>query len=147
MKNDEQKALADIESYGCHILHILADDSNPRFSYSIGIEKRTSHPDLIVTGLKEELAHFIINEYNNRIKAGEKFRPNLYYAGFLGQFEITFKKVRKKHYKEYFGWLYWLNGNDKFHVYQLIYPNVLGQWPWDKEAPEDYRFFIPNLYA
>ncbi len=119
----------------------------PRFSYSIGIEKCTARSELIVTGLKQEIAHWVINEYNNRIKAGELFEPNSFYDGFLDEFKVTFKKVEKKHYKEYFGWEIWLYKNDDFKVLQLIYPSTSGVWPWDKEATNDLTWFVPKLYA
>ena len=63
----------------------------------------------------------MINEYNNRVKAGEVFKPNKYYQGFLDDFEVTFKEVEKKHYPEYFGWANWLYKGDNFKVLQLIY--------------------------
>ncbi len=108
MDKYEEKALSDIDEYGCHILNVLEDEENPRFSYSIGIEKYTNQPEIIVTGLKQEIAQWMINEYNNRVRAGELFEENKYYEGFLDQFEVTFKKVEKIHYREYFGWGHWL---------------------------------------
>ena len=58
MDKHEAKALDDIKSYGCHIIHVMEDDSHPRFSYSIGIKQCTGRPELIVTGLDQELAHW-----------------------------------------------------------------------------------------
>jgi hypothetical protein len=146
MEKGEQKALDDIAKYGCHILHVFEDDGYPRFTYSIGIQHNTGQPELIVTGLKRELAIWIINEYNNRIKAGEIIKPNTLYEGFLDNFEVMFKKVKKKYYSEYFGWAYWLYKGDKFKVLQLIYPTTSGVWLWDNDAPEDLLFSIPKLY-
>ena len=141
----DDKALADIEQYGCHILHVLEDEKGPRFSYSIGIEKASGQPELLVTGLKRELAHGIINEYNQRVRAGECFEPDTFYSGFLGEFEVIFRPVLKMHYEEYFGWGRWLYKGDGFRVYQLIWPSTKGVWPWDPHAPDDYTYFIPIL--
>ena len=131
----DKKALEDIEEYGCHILHIIEEGEYPRFSYSIGIQKQTGQHDLIVTGLKRDLAHRIINEYNHRVRVGEIFQPNEFYSGFLEKFEVTFKEVEKRHYREYFGWGLWLYKGDDFRVLQLIYPSTSGVWPWDKDPP------------
>ena len=147
MDKNEEKALSDIEEYGCHVLHVLEEYEYPRFTYSIGIQKCTGQPEIIITGLKQELAHWIVNEYNSRVKSGELFEPGKLYEGFLGEFEVTFKEVEKKHYSEYFGWGSWLYGNDNFKVLQLIYPSTFGVWPWDENAPNDYTWFIPQLYA
>ena len=147
MDKGEKKALKDIDKYGCHILHVMEERGFPRFSYSIGIEKSTGQPELIITGLKRELAHWMINQYNNRVKAGEAFEQNKCYSGFLENFDVTFKEVDKKHYSEYFGWARWLYKGNNFKVLQLIYPSTSGVWPWDPEAPEDFTWFIPRLYA
>jgi len=64
MDKDEEKAINDMEKYGCHILHVMEEGECPGFSYSIGIEMSAGQPELIITGLKQELAHWIINEYN-----------------------------------------------------------------------------------
>ena len=63
----EQKALEDIERYGCHILHIMAEGDLPPFSYTVGIERASNAPELIVIGLKQPIAHFVLNEYNRRV--------------------------------------------------------------------------------
>lgn len=147
MDQYEEKALKDIEEYGCHILHVMEDDEYPGFTYSIGIEKTSGQPEIIVTGLKQEIAHWIANEYNNRVKAGEVFKPDEYYSDFLDGFEVTFKEVEQEHYSEYFGWANWLYNGNNFKVLQLIYPNTSGVWPWDSEAPEDFKWFLPKLYA
>jgi hypothetical protein len=147
MDKSEKKAQSDIKKYGCHILHVVEEGEYPRFSYSIGIQKNTGQPEIIITGLNQEIAHWMINEYNNRAKAGEKFLPNKYYSGFLDNFDVTFRKVEKQHYPEYLGWARWLYKGDDFKVFQLIYPSTSGVWPWDHEAPNDFTRFLPKLYA
>ena len=129
MDEHEQKALDDIDKYGCHILHVMDDDENPGFSYSIGIEKKTNNPDLIIMGLKNEVAQWMINEYNNRVKNGEVFKPSKYYEGFLDGSDVMFIEVNKKYYKEYFGWGLWYNKSDDFKMLQMVYPSTLGVWP------------------
>jgi len=146
MDQQEEKALSDIKEIGCHILHIMEDEDNPRFSYSIGIQEVSNHPEIIITGLQFELAHSIINEYNNKVKTGENFHTDRFYNGFLDNFDVTFKMVKKKYFKEYFGWARWLYNGNNFNALQLIYPNVNGIWPWDEKAWKEFKWFIPNLY-
>lgn len=146
MDKSEEKALTDINEFGCHILHVMEDKENPCFSYSIGIQKVSNQPEIIITGLKFELSHSIINNYNNQIKLGKSFKTDTFYDGFLENFEIMFKKVNKIYFQEYFGWARWLYKGDNFNALQLIYPNVDGIWPWDEKASSDFKWFIPNLY-
>ena len=103
MDEKDEKALSDIEKFGCHVLTVMEGDGEPCFSYSIGINKNQSKPDLIIVGLKLDLAHSIINNYKNRLLAGEVFEPGNYYSDFLEDFDVCFIKMDKSHYEEYLG--------------------------------------------
>ncbi|MBO6777748.1 MAG: DUF4262 domain-containing protein [Marinibacterium sp.] len=128
----EEKALADIQEHGCHVLYIFDENGvEPDFTYSIGIEPTSKQPELIVTGLRIELAHWIINEYNARVRAGETFAPGERYSGFLEKADVSYKVMSKKHYDEYLGWRIWLYRGYNFRAYQLIWPTVSGLWPTD----------------
>ena len=73
LSKNEQKVFDDIEQYGCHIINVFEGEDSPSFSYSLGIYANTGKPDLIVTGLNQDLAQYIINEYNLRLRNGEHF--------------------------------------------------------------------------
>ena len=143
-KND-QKALDDIEKFGCHVLNVMEGEGQPEFSYSIGIGKQQSKPDLIIVGLKRKLAHSIINNYKERLLAGESFETGKYYSDFLGDFDVCFVAVDKSHYKEYLGWGLWLNEGDDFEMLQLVWPTTDGVWPWDTNKSEFYEWAQPIL--
>jgi len=139
----EKRALEDIETYGCHVLHVLEENELPRFSYSLGIQRLSRAPEIVVVGLKRPLAHWVVNEYNRRVRAGESFLPGVLYSGFLEGFDVRFEAVERQHYREYFGWARWLYDGDKFDVVQLIYPSTSGVWPWDGDA--EFTAFQPLL--
>lgn len=139
MEPGEQKALEDIEKFGCHIIHVLEEGDLPPFSYSIGISKSLGKPELIIVGLRRELAHELINEYNRKLRAGELLRPGLPYSGFLEGFNCIFQPVHREHYEEYFGWAIWLYQGDRFEVLQLIYPSTGGCWPNAEDAPDAFK--------
>ncbi|MFV1977193.1 MAG: DUF4262 domain-containing protein [Candidatus Scalindua sp.] len=141
MSEEDTKALKDIENYGCHILNVLEDSEYPNFSYSIGIEKTFNKPEMVIVGLKRELAHSLINDYCSRIKKGEIFEAGKYYSDFLEGFEVCFIDVAKKHYKEHFGWANWLYKNNDFKVLQLIFPTTDNLWPWTNEVNESYLWW------
>ncbi len=138
-------ALANIDKFGCHVLHVAEDDTGPCFTYSIGIERTAHQPDIVITGLPAETTHWIINEYNKRVAAGEEFQPNQLYDGFLDGFQVIFQSVAKAHYEDYFGWGRWLYNGNNFRVYQMIWPTTANQWPWQDNAPQQYREAQPVL--
>lgn len=144
-EEQERQALEDIEQYGCHILHVLGEDDLPPFSYSIGIEHSSEAPELIVIGLKHEVAHEIINDYNIRVQKGEAFEDGKFYSDFLEGFEVKMIDVDPKHYKEYLGWGLWLYKGDTFKVLQLVYPDSSGAWPWDESVSDSFKKWQPLL--
>jgi len=145
LDENEQKVVDNIEEYGCHVMHIFAEDELPRFTYSVGIYGETKQPELIVMGLKQEVAHYIVNDYKDRIKEGEIFETGKYYSDFIEGYDITFLQVSKEYYDEYFGWDIWYYGNKSFPVLQLVFPDKSGIWPWDNKASEDFKWFQPIL--
>ena len=145
MDAGEKKALADIEKYGCHVIHVLEDDEGPPFSYSVGVQKTSGAPEVIVIGLKQPIAHFVVNEYNSRVRAGERFAAGTRHEGFLEGFRVQFEVVTNDHFDECFGWNKWLYGEKDFEVLQIIYPSIDGVWPWELAASEWFRERQPIL--
>lgn len=145
MDADEQKALADIAEFGCHVIHVLEEDDLPPFAYSVGIEKTTGAPEIVVIGLKQPLAHFIVNEYNRRVRNGEKLEAEMMVSDFIGGFDCQLRAVHPSHYSEYFGWNIWLYKNRNFRVLQLIYPSTEGVWVWEEAASDYFRKRQPLL--
>ena len=134
----ERKALADIEQYGCHVIHVMAEGHLPPFSYSVGIHRSTGVPEVIVIGLAQPLAHFIVNEYNARVRAGERFAAGQRVSGFLEGFDCELRTVHPSRHRDYMGWDIWLYAGAYFDALQLVYPTISGVWPWDPEAESGF---------
>ena len=145
MDERDQKALKDIEEYGCHVLNVMEGDGEPSFTYSIGINKKQNKPDVVILGLKSELAHSMANNYKNRLLEGETFEEGKFYSDFLGDFDVCFVKVSKKFYDEYFGWGLWLHDGNDFEVLQIVWPTTNGTWPWDEDKSDFYKWAQPIL--
>jgi hypothetical protein len=145
MDEFERKALEDIERFGCAVIHVAAEGVLPPFSYSVGISKSASAPEVNIVGLKKPIAHSIVNEYNRRVLTGEVLSPGALYAGFIEGFELRAEMVDHSFYEEYFGWNLWLYRGSGFQVLQLVYPNTAGVWPWEAEADEWFRTWQPIL--
>ena len=141
----EAKALTDIEKYGCHVIKVFSEKDLPPFAYSIGIKAKSNQPDLMIIGLSLELSHWIINEYNARVIAGESFRPNVCYDGFIDAHPVLFSPMLKDHYPEYLGWGLWYNKGKDFPMYQMIYPDNEGRWFWHPGANSLYKNVMPLL--
>jgi len=141
----ERKALADIKNYGLHIMHVLGDEENPPFSYSVGLFENYLHPEIIIIGLKNELAQVLLNNMAFEIKNGKNFTVGEFHEDVLDDFLCYFGEVPKKEYREYVGWALWFYESYDFPLVQCVYPTVKGKFAWEKDFPEDARFFCQML--
>lgn len=146
MHDYERKILDHIEQFGCSVTSVFdPDDHNPPFSYSIGIARQTNAPELIIVGLESKLAHRLINQYNHRVTAGERFMPEVLYLGFLDGFAVQFGPVARVHREDYLRSACWLHDGPDFDALQLIWPSTSGVWPWDPSASDWLRENQPLL--
>lgn len=88
MDKGDKKLLDDIDEFGWHVLKVLEDDNGPGFCYSVGLFKTFGHPEIIIVGLKLDLAHTLINNIGHDIKNGMS-RPE------IGLHELTCKQDEK----------------------------------------------------
>jgi len=143
--NEDQQLFEDIEKYGLHVLHILAEEDYPPFSYSVGLYKTYNHPEIIVVGLKQELAHIIINNIAEDIKNGIKYDSFSWSDNILEHHKCLFIPVDKLNYKEYVGYDRWYYKGDDFPLLQCIYPTTKGIYPWEDTWPDSIKKLQPLL--
>jgi Domain of unknown function (DUF4262) len=130
----EKAVLADIDQYGWHGLWIREDDEGPQFTYSIGFYRTLGAPEVIVVGIRSELAHSMLWEAYRRVRRGETLTPGRFYDGFLDEHPVTFVNVSDDARRQYFGFADWYYKGD-FPAVQLVWPSAAdGRWPWDSES-------------
>lgn len=138
ISSSAQQLNSDIKQHGCHIIHVLADETGSGFSYSVGLFHTFKHPEIIFIGLKEDLAHLLINNILYDIKKGKTFSAGQSYADILDDFQCPMIEVKKEFYDEYFGQAQDFYKSDEFPVLQCVYPTTSGVFPWDEDAPEGF---------
>lgn len=142
----QQQALDNIDTYGLHILHVREEGDLPAFSYSIGIEKTLGMPELIIVGLRHEVAQAAINACYSQMKSGTDVAPGARIAGLLGGgFECQIGDVTSTHAANYMGWASWLYGDEPFRACQIIFPNTAGVFPWERTADAWFKSQQPLL--
>ena len=136
-----------INLYGLQVQHVLEDEAGPAFSYSVGLFKSYGHPEIIMVGLKQQLAHTLINNMAHDIKEGKVFAPLTFAEDILDDFDCFIVEVDKVNYDNYVGQAQNYYGNDDFPLIQCIYPTVKGIYPWEDEWPEGIKDLQPILGA
>lgn len=133
----DAKALADIEKFGLQVISVMGEDEHPPFAYSIGIEQSLGMPELIVIGLKSNVACGAINECYRQMKERGAIAPGVRIAGLLGgDFECVIGEASAEQVADYMHWANWLYNGQPFRTYQIIWPSTTGVFPWESAASD-----------
>ena len=92
----ERKALANIKKHGLHIMHVFGDEKNSPFSYSVGLFENYLHPEIIIIGLKYELAQVLLNNMAFEIKNGKNFTVGRIPRRRFGRFSLLLRRSSEK---------------------------------------------------
>jgi hypothetical protein len=129
----DRKLLADVEEYGWHCRHIHDEGRLPYWTFTIGVFQTWQHPELVVFGLRDTVAHDLLNQLVERVKAGETFGPGRDYDDVLESFGCRFVRVDAQWYSPFLGYAQWFyETEDGFPVLQLVWPDEQGRYPWDE---------------
>lgn len=74
LDQEDRRVVDIIRTHGCFIQCVLADEDQPAFAYTVGLFG-IGHPELLVYGLDNESAGFVLNGLHDRIRAGEDLMP------------------------------------------------------------------------
>ncbi len=143
---NDRRVAADVEQYGCHVISVFdPEEKLPTFTYSVGIQATSGAPEAIVIGVRPNLGHSMINEYNDNIRRGNRFERSTQYSGFLEGFQIYVEPAKAELLNEYtLGCARFYQGSG-YSVVQLIYPTTEGVWPWQDAASEWFKSNQPML--
>ena len=143
----EQKLLDDIRRYGWHCAHVLADDGGTSFSFSVGLFQTYRHPELVIFGLRSEVAHRVLNVAVAAAQAGRPFDLAEPTAELVEGYPCVFVRVPDREYKRHFGLGIWYYMGNAFPVYQAVYPSRTWHFPWQSEATDSFKALQPVLGA
>lgn len=141
----DRKLLADVQEHGWHVIGVEAGEEGPGFAYSIGMFHTFRHPEIIVFGLAVKVMHPIINTIGEQVRKGCQFE-HLDEAGDVVEgYNVCFRTVEKKHYREYLGYARWFYQGDNFPVLQCVWPDKQHRYPWHADFAENLAARQPVL--
>ncbi len=141
----EQKVHDDIEKYGWHCVNIIAEGDDGPYSFSVGLQKSYNHPELIIFGLSSEISHEILSLAVTEIQNGRPFDLNIPTSELLNDYVCVFVQVPKSEFHENVGFCLWYYHGDDFTLYQIVWPNRAGHFPWHSEVSASFRKNQPVL--
>lgn len=146
----EQRCIDHIRDYGCHIVHVLPDEQDDGFSYSVGLYARFGHPEIVVFGQKETWRAAIINAISDGVQAGKRYASDRDYDDLIANYVARFRDVPLCAYPEFFGWAIWYYNRFldlvTFPVLQCVWPDMQSRWPWNEGYEAGYSQPVLDMY-
>lgn len=129
--NTRQELLSDVEKHKWIVFNIV-DESLLPFSYTVGLYNTFGHPEIIISGIKHESAHEILNDIGSDVGKGIVRIPDVVYDDILNGYPCLFKTVTQSNYEEYLGRAIVYYSGSNFPVLQCIWPDSERRFPDDK---------------
>jgi len=113
----ERKVLADIKEFGWHCLNILEEGSQPPWTFSIGFHETWNFPEIIMIGLKRDVAHSTLNIVATQLAEGRHLDLASASDVLFNDIACCFVEVPKSSYREYVGTARWFYGGSDFPLH------------------------------
>lgn len=130
-----------LAEYGWHVAQVFSEDNSyPPFAYTIGLEAKFDHPEVVIFGLNNDLdfMHRVLNGIGSRVEKGEHFLHGSMKKGILPGYTCAFARFPKSAYEDHLGRA--IDHYDgKFRCVQCIWPDPKKKLPWDP------RVMLPTL--
>ena len=141
----EQKVIDDIASHGWHCVNIMEEGELPPYSFTIGLFHSYGHPELIIFGLRAEIAHQILAIAADAAKDGTPLDLSEPTDALLSNYTCCFGQVPVTEYHDHVGYCRWYYQGDDFPLYQIIWPSRSGSFPWHADATPEFKAIQPVI--
>lgn len=149
----EQKILDGVVEHGwwCTSVHDPRGDA-PAFAYSIGFTHTLGQPEFIIFGLPGQLMQGVLWNVFRALKAGKRPEDGQRWSGLLDDYDCEIRRVHPSNVTpEYVNSAIWFHGApegqaEPLAVYQIVWPSLDNQFPWDDACPQSVRDAQPPLY-
>ena len=125
-----------------------ASEHGPSFTYSIGLQEKFDHPEIIIFGLNPEICMQFITMIIDEIKNGEPYatRTKLYdiAGGSLPAVLVPCTTKAKELYTIQ-ATRYYDETNQTYEVLQMVWSDTQGKMPWEKGFEEKFKLKQPVL--
>jgi len=141
----ERAFVASIREHGWFRTNVFADDDGPGFSYTTGFWVTLGMPELIMFGLKSEIAHDVFWDVFRDLQAGKTLPSRSRTGDVFGNHDAFLFPVNRDLYAEFLGWSRWFYGDDDFPCLQLVWPDRRGIFPWERGFDTTMAHLQPDV--
>lgn len=141
----EASLLDNIAKHGWHCTSVFGEGGAPGFTYTVGLFDSYQHPELLVIGLSGQLSHHMISNVATAARKDEPLDLGAASDDILEGFSCVFAQVPVERYADYVLSARWYYRGDDFPLYQIVWPDEQGNYPWNPEADDKLLAAQPVL--
>jgi hypothetical protein len=147
MNDYERAVVANVKRYGWHCtsVSVLPGDIEPRFSYTVGLYQSYRQPEFVIFGLDATVAHGILTILANAAAAGKMFPLDRPCNALVRGYDCVFVEVPRGRFHDYVFSALWFYAGKAFPLYQVVWPDREGRYPWNEQAESDPGHAQPVL--
>jgi hypothetical protein len=134
----DERTIANVETFGCEVVQVKRTSAGPGWSYTLGVHDTCGQPEVITVGLREETAHFLLNEAADRLRNGVNLAEGRH-RDMVGEVECEFRPVDPKWVRHLMGWAIWYYDGSAFPVLQAVYPDRDNRFPEHPDFDSNFR--------
>lgn len=146
--DEDTRILAHVNRKGWHNLAVPPAEGEPGYSFTLGHFLNCDHPELVLMGLKAELASRMLDAAAVRVRdMGERLQPHQEYPDFLPGLTVAFLPVEFAFYGQYLGYANWFYEHLPlpYPALQMVWPDGRGVFPWQPGYDARFRRLQPLL--
>jgi len=138
----DKACVQNVRRYGVHILAVgtgpcdcegcdsgLDEDDGPAFAYTVGLPHHSGHPELVVSGLRVELMHSMLNSAAERVLQGFRFEPGTTAESLIGFWPVVADPMSPVGLAETVICSRWFH-RGTVDALQLVWPSTSGVFSW-----------------
>ncbi|MBI2687369.1 MAG: DUF4262 domain-containing protein [Acidobacteria bacterium] len=138
MSERDERTISNVETFGCEVVQVKRNSAGPGWSYTLGVHDTCGQPEVITVGLREETAHFSLNEAADRLRNGINLAEGRH-RDIVGEVECEFRPVDPKWVRRLMGWAVWYYDGGAFPVLQAVYPDRDNRFPEHPDFDSNFR--------
>lgn len=143
----ERSVLANVESFGWHCTSVTPkmESQQPPFSYTVGLSYSYGHPEFVIFGLPSKVSYSILSALAEAAESGKMWPLNEPCNDLLEGYPCVFVKVPRERQYDYVFSALWFYAEHEFSLYQVVWPDSEGHFPWHPAADRSFQTEQPVL--
>lgn len=139
MNDYERRVVANVGKYGWHCTSVSGGLANvgAGFAYTVGLFHTYRQPEFIIFGFDPWIAHGILGILAEAAAAGRMYALDKPCAALVENYDCVFVEVPRSRFNDYVFSASWFYAGRDFPLYQVIWPDREGRYPWNEGATPD----------